>query len=844
MPIRPMQGSFAGGEYSPSLYARTDIQKYLTGLRTCRNFIIHPHGGASNRSGFKYVANQKSNSTRARVVPFIFNQDQAYVLEFGDTYVRFHTDGGQIESGGSPYEIVSPYSADDLDDLSFEASADVIYVLHPDYQTRTLSRLGDTNWVFALYEPEDGPFMSENITTTTMNASAVSGLVSMSASASTFDSLHEGALFKLRHYVEGQAISSSFSSATSSSSIKCFTTWRLITHGTWTAKFNIEKSTDGGSTWTVLRSFSGAADFNANTSGTEDIDTNEDPFLVRINVTSYTSGTLNVDLTTDPFYQEGIVQMLTYHSATSFTATVLQELAAVTGTTQWSEGSWSDYRGWPSRMRFYKDRAVFASTYAEPMTEWMTRLSNYTSFKRNQQLLDTDGITTVLQSRQLNAINGMVAFKQLITLTSASEWAVGPSSGSALTPTTVQQDVQGYRGSSGVEPAVIGNEAIYVQSNGKTIRNLSFSFQDDSFVGSDINILARHLFEDHSITQIAYQQDPDSIVWCLRSDGVLLALTYMREQEVVAWAWHDTDGIVESICVIPADGYDELWISVNRDGTRTIERMVERMASSEPEDQFFVDSGITYDVPVTISAASHLDPATITCSVAHGFSNGDLVDITDVLGMTDSATGESAVNGLRFQVINKTSTDFQLGDEETGVTVNSSTWSAYLSSGYVRKAFTTFSGLNHLEGKTVSILGDGFVFPQQEVSSGQITLSRACSRVHAGLQYLSDLETLNIEVPLKDGTAQGRKIKIGHVIFRFIKSRGGYIGPDSTRLYEGFIPPRASLGTPPDLYTGDKRQPLGGGYEDGARIFFRQQDPLPVTISAVIPEINIGGPSG
>lgn len=888
-----IQSSFAAGEISPDLSGRVDIAKYQSGLSRCRNFIVTPYGSVKNRPGSVFVEEAKFADKQCRVVPFIFDEDQAYIWEIGDEYIRFYTDQAQIgvleetdpytklllhgegadasttitDSSFSPksgtavgnaqidtaqfkfgsaailfdgtgdrvtfadhadwdlgsgdftieawvrlvntsgnnmicgrvtsgtsyfyfgfegttfrfrdfhasanvvnissvvtistatwyhcaivrsgnnfmlfldgvqqgstvvdadaltdravvleigsmtdnatyvmngwiddfrwtkglarytanftpptvtfedpteetvaYELVMPYAEADLSLLRFESSADVTYITSPDFQPRTLSRLADDDWELDTYESDDGPFMPQNITDTTLAVSATTGTVTLTASAALFAALHVGALFKLKHYVESQTVSQSFTGTGTSSGVSCFTTWRLITHGTWTGKFRIEKSTDGGSTWTILRTFSSSNDFNANTFGTEDIETNEVPFLVRINAYSFTSGTLSVDLTTDPFFQEGIVRITVVATNISATATVLQTVASTTATDTWSEGSWSDYRGWPRVARFFQDRLCFASTYSEPQTFWQTETSNYTSFVRHNPLLDTDGISSPLPSRQVNAINGLIALRKLVVFTAATEWSVGPTSGNALTPTTVETLPQGYRGSYGLEPAIVGNEAIYVQANSKVIRNLSYQFGPDGYVGSDLNILSKHLFDKFTIVELAYQQDPDSVVWMNRDDGIMLGLTYMAEQEVIAWHWHDTggnDGVsggdnavdkIESICTIPGDGYDELWMSVFRSNGRFIERMSQRFISTECagereikiENQIFLDSCVTFknqfDIEnISVDASGNVD---VTLTEAHGLTNGHKITIDCVEGMDD-------VNGITFTMQNITDT--------------------------------------------------------------------------------------------------------------------------------------------------------------------------------------------
>ena len=718
MPSSIIQPSFASGELSPSLYSRVDIAKYSSGLRKCRNFIVHPHGGASNRPGTKYVATAKHGDKKCRVVKFVFNQQQAYILEFGHHYIRFFTDQQPIMANvpdawdsthnyavndyctysaatylaiqdsisqnpatattywtnQNEYEIYSPYAEADLSKLHFEGSADVMYICHPDYQTRTLTRYGNAVWKLELYNSDDGPFMPDNITDIDLAVSAVTGTTTLTASDPLFDVKQVGALFKLKHYIEGQLASSAFSGVSNGAAIKCFTTWRIITHGTWSGTIKVQKSSDGLAGWTTLRTFTASGDVNQNTYGTEDIEINSVPFYVRVIMSAYSSGTCNADLTTDAFYQTGIVRATAFTSNTEMTVEVLTEVGLNSPTTEWAEGSWSDYRGWPNAARFFQDRLCFAGTYSEPMTTWMTQTSNYISFLRHSTLLDTDGISTNLPSRQVNVISGLVALRKLCVFTAASEWTIGPTSGNALTPKTVEQIIQGYRGSYGPEPVLVGSEAIFIQANSKVIRNLAYQLGSDAYVGSDLNILARHLFYKYNIVELAYQQDPDSIVWCLRDDGVLLGMTYMPEQEVVAWTWHDTgsvsgnpQGYIESICCIPGEGFDELWMSVKRGDYRFIERMSKRLVEAECtsgirhqrlEDAYFMDCGITFgDKPLSITQIQLNTPILITAP-NNGLTNGDTIKLKNI-GEADAST----LNGTTWIIGNVTTDTFELTTE-------------------------------------------------------------------------------------------------------------------------------------------------------------------------------------
>ena len=144
--IRTLSRSFAGGEVTPEFFGRIDDVKYQTGLAKCLNFIPLPHGPVANRPGFAFVREVKTSAKRTRLIPFSFSTTQTMVLEFGENYIRFHTDGGTVLSGGVPYEVATPYPEADLFDIHYVQSADVLTLVHPNHAPRELRRLGATNW--------------------------------------------------------------------------------------------------------------------------------------------------------------------------------------------------------------------------------------------------------------------------------------------------------------------------------------------------------------------------------------------------------------------------------------------------------------------------------------------------------------------------------------------------------------------------------------------------------------------------------------------------------------------------------------------------------------------------
>ncbi len=894
MPMHLLQPSFGGGELAPALHGRVELAKHAVGCKTVKNFIIHPAGGASNRPGTRFVAAAKYSDKLCRLVEFEFSTEQAYVIEFGDHYCRFYKDGGQIihtvdtvstwateteysiadsvkvgaviyrcteahTSGATTepgvgaewedvwiasniMEVYTPYVEADLARLRFTQSADVLYIVHPDYAPRTLTRTSHTSWELAAFEFEGGPFMIVNADENkTITPSGTTGDITLESSFDLFTANHAGSLFKLNHHVESQTINGSFVgvgfgtmrvggklrdkgdysptvkatgdwtlvlggslwvghpvllqksvdggqtwstvetymnngtytgavtetcllrvcrtesgvgtveytlTAEHEQELKCHGPWRLTTHGTWKAKIRLEKSDDNGTTWKAHRHYSSANDKNWDVTGEEN-----EPCLLRLQCYEYTSGTVEFDFTADPYTHGGIAQISSVTDSKHANAKVIEELGAVTATDDWAEGSWSDCRGWPSVVTFYEDRLCFGGTYHEPQGAWCSHTSDYTNFAISNPIVDTDRIALRLNSRKVNAIRGLVGLDDLIPLTSDSEWKVG-SGDDIFAPATVRQKAQSYNGAADVEPLAVDNRVIYVQAKGSRLRDLGYSFEANGYAGHDLSIYAEHLVKGHELLELAYQDEPDHIIWAVRDDGVLLGLTYMNEQQVLAWHQHVTDGEFESICVIPADGYDELWAVVKRTingaTVRYVERFAERIADPDaPEDSFFVDCGLSYD----------------------------------------------------------------------------------------DKAATSFAGLGHLEGEEVAILADGVPITRQEVTDGEITLPAEASVVHIGLPYTCDLEPLSIEAETDKGTLQSQLAQCAEIVIRFLNSGGGSAGPDTDNL-DDIIFEDISDG---ELFSGLHKQSISSDWRMAGTILIRQDDPLPMTVLSIAPKVTVGG---
>lgn len=309
----------------------------------------------------------------------------------------------------------------------------------------------------------------------------------------------------------------------------------------------------------------------------------------------------------------GHVLITEYVSPTVVKGTVKKQLASTDETRDFAFAAWHGEKGYPSATGFYEDRLVFAGSKGFPQTFWTSKTGDYYNFGTSIPSADDDGITATLNGGQMNGIKAIIAFGEMLLLTASGEFKVS-GGGKAITGSNVLSQPQEYRGVSDVNPVTIGSRIIYVQHQGNIIRDLAYSYDVDKYTGDDLNLLASHLFEGHKIISMTYQQIPNSIVWCVRDDGLLLGLTYIKEQDIYAWHQHTTaGGKFVSVCNIGGSTEDKLYAVIERGGQYYVEIMESRDKSTNVEDQFFVDSGITYEGEATdeISGLEHLEGYTV-----------------------------------------------------------------------------------------------------------------------------------------------------------------------------------------------------------------------------------------
>lgn len=803
--------NFTAGELTPLLEARVDLAQYANGCRTVSNFLIHPQGGVYRRGGTQYISGVKTNSKKVRLVPFEFSVSQAYVLEFGENYIRFYANQGQVVSGSpsAAVELTTTYAESELFELQFAQSADILYITHPNHAPAQLTRTAATTFTIADTVFEDGPWLDENIETTTLTPSATTGTITITASATTginggdgFQSTDVGRLVRIGHVAGAWAASTAYSVG------------------------DVVRNNDN--IYKAIRAGTSAGSGGPSGEGDAIVD-----------------GSVTWEYVEDGGVRWGYAEITAITSTTLVDATVKEDFGGTSAETSWRLGAW--YGGsYPGSVAFYEQRLFFAGSTDNPQTLWGSKSGDYTNFTPGS--LDDDGVTYTIATDQVNAIRWLSPGKVLAIGTAGGEFKVSASTNEeALTPTNVRVVRETSYGSANILPQRVGEVVLYTQRAGRKIREFVYQFETDGFVSPDLTLLAEHITQT-GIVEVEYQQEPDSIVWCVLTDGSLAALTYQREQKVVGWHKHiiggssdaaGTASVVESIAVIPGAEDDEVWVSVKRyvngGEVRYIELLKEGLdATASEEDAFFVDSGLTLDTSYAITGATQADPVVVTTSSAHGLSNGEYIDIRGVAGMTE-------LNGKRFIVNNVTSTTVELQDKDS-TDIDGTGYTAYISGGTVREAVTTISGLSHLEGESVSILANGAVQASKTVSSGSITLDTRASIVHAGLAYTSQLETQRIEAGSLDGTAQGKIKRIHEVILRIYRSLGIEVGRRDGEI--DVIPFRDSsdpMDAAPALFSGDLRVDFSEGFDRKGTVYFRQQQPLPLTVLGVFAHLSTNG---
>lgn len=668
------QTSFSAGEFSPLLWGRTDLVKFAQGLRHCRNFFISAHGAAVSRPGTVRVAEGKVSEGVIRLIPFIFSDEQSYCLEFGGGgvdpgYIRFHSDGATItvealaydnRSGGSfsagnvvtgwasaasgtvvqdvpagaagllwlrdvtgtfgqgetfsntsgvqadttgtqatvPYEVEHPYSPGNLMALQWAQSGDVLTLTHPDYPPQELSRLGHVNWTLeeidftrpAAFETSGGiPIWLQSPLPIDLDPYAAkewSWAVTAVIRHVVYDWISESAPTTIAQMASNFA-GTGYTNLPDRIAVypdKPVTV--MIPLDAYAAiggyviiGYRIYRGRGGVFGWVGDVGQGGVAPGAGNITFT---DTGEGPNFA-----------MAPPQGKKPFAVPAVVNGVLV----------------------------KDY---PAAVCYFEDRRIFGGTGLRPFTLFASATGDYANFDDRMIQVADEALTYGFAARKREDIRSMVGLDQLLVFTGASAWAFS-TGGEASSPDAVPRARAVVEiGSRRLPPLVVGGSVLFARNKGGGVRSMIPGGQD-GWRSTDVSAVAQHLFTgtDYDIVDWCYAEDPWGLIWAVRADGKLLSLTYSSEEQMWAWAFHETDGLVRNICAVPEGAEDAVYLVVERDnpdaGTSmaspapdvivTIERMTSRVRYGTIDDDVCLDCALKYDgaLTQTLSGLAHLD---------------------------------------------------------------------------------------------------------------------------------------------------------------------------------------------------------------------------------------------
>lgn len=806
--IKLIQTNFTAGEISPRTMGRVDISRYHNGAKELVNGIPVIHGGVRRRYGSVFVAETKHHDKKCRLIPYVFNRDQSYMLEFGDRYMRIYSNGEQVQIDGVPYEVETPFAENDLDKIKYSQGADTLFIAHPDIRLFIVQRVQHKVW-----QCVPAPFVNEARSEVghRLNADVTldthTGNITFTASSSVFlasdfgrtisSGAAHGEVIKYlsatqvlvsaqvdfpdlvisagEWVLEGSPVCAIKPSGkgtvggtitlTSPSENQVVTSRRKILGYVATldltlgmvARVNIQAHGFAvGNTVSIVDCVPN--NWNGNYRVDEVINPNQfrikaaqigSPTILGSVVTRTTSPNSVAwrpeDIRKNVRVNDGLLEIISVESTSACTCEVKKVLSAdvAAQALSWTlEGStWNEHDGFPSSVTLYEQRLVLGGSRSNPSTVWLSRIGEYFNFEAGTD--DDDSFSFSLSGEQYNPIAHMAQTKTLTALTYGGESTMWGGQEKAITPTNIQVKTQSTYGCNDAQPIRIGNELFFAQRAGRKIRAMSYRYDNDSYGSPDISVLSEHITES-GIKAISYQQEPDSILWIVRNDGVACTLTMDRDQDVMAWARHITNGLFESIASIPVTDNDQTWIAVNRKVNGVTKRYIERFAHDT-----YTDCAMTFD---------SAEP--------------------------------------KYQ----------------------------------------WDGLERLEGFEIDVIADGGLHKPVTVIDGKIELENVASQIIVGIPYTTKIVTLTPEIQAQAGSIQGARLNIGKVRLRLLNTIGAKVNDEPIQFREFGANALDRL----EPFTGEHELSQLGWGDGNAEMTIEHDDPLPFHLIAVIYDLAVG----
>lgn len=831
----PLQAAINAGEFSPRMAARIDFARYEAAGSVVENLLPLAQGGLARRPGTRFVAAAKQAEGGVRLLPFQFSTGQAYVIEAGDHCLRFYRHQARLTVAATDAAIANGAFAAGIagwDDRSGSGSS----IAHDAGHGRlslvssgaTASHAEQAVAVGASYQA------AEHVLAFTVHGVAGDTVELRIGSVSTGNDIVAGVVLgvgtHLYAFTPGAAIVYIQFRHTRAKTIGIDDVALLsgmpLELGTpWAADdlggLAVAQSADvlylahpdhalrrlerrGHASWSLVRAAIADGPW---------LDANESATTLAAGATTGLGVTLTASAATginggrgfgaadigravrlahgsgEPGW--GVITAIA--SALSATVDIRRAFASTGTTTAWRLGAWSDETGHPRAIAFFEQRLVAAATATQPQTFWASQSADLENMRPDSHeggavaVEDDDALDFTIAADEVNAILWLSPGRELVLGTVGGEWVVR-AQGPVLTPTDIDVKRQTAHGCAAVAPARVGHVVLFVQRARRKVREFVYTLDADGFTAPDLTLLSDHVTRP-GLVAIAWQQEPDAVLWGLRADGVLAAMTYKREEEVVGWSRHipggrlgDGPARVEAIAVIPGDAGDG------------------QAAGSADRDELW------------LVVARTVDGATVRhVEVMEGLYAGPVAGEYD-----DAASWRAASLAAQKHMYYA---------------------DALLT--YDGAATATVSGLDHLEGETVKVLADGAVHPDRVVAGGAIELERPASVVQAGLGYRHHFATLKQIAGAVAGTALAKPKRIARVGFVLLETAALRFGPSLAALTEiGFRTVADAMDTAVPLFTGERVEEFPGTWEADPRIHIAGDAPAAFTLLALAPELQ------
>ena len=509
-------------------------------------------------------------------------------------------------------------------------------------------------------------------------------------------------------------------------------------------------------------------------------------------------------------------------------------------------------RSYPGVVGYYYQRTIYGASIDKPDTMFYSGIGDRFDFADDPLVTDDSAFSATLASSQVNQILSIVPLSGIIVLTKDSQWLVEPAQGSAFSARAIKQDRKLNIGAELIKPSVYDNNVVFVRKGARTLFSISYDDNSGTYVPINLSLLSKHLFRASKIINTATFHDQFQRIVTVLKNGKIAHLTINLGQELLAWTRWETFGKFVDVHSVTDEG--PLYVIVKRriDGRvrQHVERMTPHRGIIDVRDAFYVDDGLTYDNPININGIVNAATMQVTTAEAHKLEIDDEVIFSDIEWEPDfdddyTEVQPDQLNHKQFVVKTvPTSTTFTIVEDD-GVVVNSTGFNPYVEGGKVRKMTNVLFGLSHLEGvdsKNISVLADGNVLEGLSVGAGgRLDLPASYGRIHAGLRYVCEIETLDFEVQSQG--IHGELKSASEIAVRLDNSRGllykttGYdtFQELSSRMFEPY-------GAPANLMSGDVKLSIPSGWNEALRVTLRQKDPLPMGVLIIAPVFEVQDP--